>query len=162
MWLFKRLTLTLTLTALTGCGFTPALAPGASGSALPGRVEVMAPDDRNSFDITRRLEERLGQPRDVNWDLNYTLTTSDEGVGITPEQVTTRFNIHGQIEYTVTLSGTDQQVFSGKVLNSTSYAATGNTVSTLTAERDAYQRLMIILADQLYAQLLLNSDQIVQ
>ncbi|MBI1494752.1 LPS assembly lipoprotein LptE [Halocynthiibacter styelae] len=162
MWLFKRLTFTLMLTALTGCGFTPALAPGDSGSALPGQIEIMAPDDRNSFDVTRRLEERLGQPRDVNWDLNYTLTTDEEGVGITPEQVTTRFNIHGQVHFTVTLSGTDQQVFSGQVRNSTSYAATGSTVSTLTAERDARQRLMFILADQLYTQLLLNSDQIVQ
>ncbi|WP_039018525.1 LPS assembly lipoprotein LptE [Halocynthiibacter namhaensis] len=162
MWLFKRLSLILTVATLTGCGFSPALAPGASGAALPSRIEVMAPNDRDSFDLTRRLEERLGQPTNTLWELSYTLTTSQESVGITPEQVTTRHNIHGQVNYVLTDLASGTSVLEGKIENFTSYAATGNTVSTLSSQRDAHQRLMFIMADQVYARLLLASDQIAQ
>lgn len=160
MWLFKHLSVFLTVAALTGCGFTPALAPDQSGHALQNSIEVMAPSDRNGFDITRRLEERLGQPENIRWTLDYHLTVAEDGLGITPEQVTTRYNIDGVLTYTLKDNTTDSVVAEGKVSNFTSYAATGTTISTQTAQRDARQRLMVILADQLYTRLLLVSDQI--
>ncbi len=160
MWLFKRLSILLTVAALTGCGFTPALTPDENAAALPGRIEIMAPSDRNEFDITRRLEERLGQPTDIRWTLTYALKLSRESVGITPDLITTRHNIHGQLTYELVDLESDDTVITGKIENFTSYAATGTTVATLTAERAANRRLMFILADQVYARLLLASDQI--
>jgi LPS-assembly lipoprotein len=44
-------------------------------------------------------------------------------------------------------------VISGSVDNFTSYSATGTTVATLAAERDAQERLMIQLADQIFVRL---------
>jgi LPS-assembly lipoprotein len=45
-------------------------------------------------------------------------------------------------------------VTSGSVDNFTGYSATGTTVATLAAERDAQERLMTILADQIVTRLL--------
>ena len=42
---------------------------------------------------------------------------------------------------------------SGTVNNFTAYSATGSTVATLAAERDALERLMVILGDQITTRL---------
>ena len=47
-----------------------------------------------------------------------------------------------------------QKVGAGKVQSFTSYATTGTTVATMTAETDAYKRLMVILADQVVTRLM--------
>ncbi|MBL3565900.1 hypothetical protein JMM59_12930, partial [Rhodovulum sulfidophilum] len=48
-------------------------------------------------------------------------------------------------------------VQSGEVDSFTAYSATGSTVATRTAERDAYRRLMVILADEMVTRLLAGS-----
>ena len=47
---------------------------------------------------------------------------------------------------------------SGSETNFTGYSATGSTVETLAGERDAFERLMRILADQIAARLLATAD----
>ena len=49
-------------------------------------------------------------------------------------------------------------VASGSETNFTGYSATSSTVETLAGERDAYKRLMRILADQISARLLASAD----
>ncbi len=44
------------------------------------------PTDKNAFDLVERLEERLGRPEDIRYDLSYTITTESVGVGITPDK----------------------------------------------------------------------------
>jgi LPS-assembly lipoprotein len=110
---------------------------------------VDAPDTQNGFNLVRRLEERLGQPQAAQYKMSYTLTLSEDALGITPAQETTRYNVLGAINYAVRNTGTGAVVHSGTVDNFTSYSATGTTVSTLTAQRSAYARLMIVLADQI-------------
>ena len=160
-----RRTLILSLAALGAlgaCGFQPAYGPNGPAANLRGSIEVDAPDTRNGFNFVRRLEERLGQPQAAQYALSYTLTLSEDDLGITPEQEITRYNVLGAVNYAVRNTGTGVVVHSGAVNNFTSYSATGTTVSTLTAQRSAHARLMIILADQITNRLIATSGGWVQ
>ena len=140
--------------SLAACGFTPAYAPGGGADRLQGAIRVQDPDTKNAFDLVERLEERLGRPQDVRYDLAYTITTEAVGVGITTENEITRFNLKGVIDYTLTERATGTRVAGGRVQNFTAYSATGSTVAGLAAEEDAAYRLMRILADQIVARLI--------
>lgn len=157
MLLSKRRFLILGLLALGACGFQPAYGPNGPAANLQGSIEVEAPNTRNGFDFVRRLEERLGQPQAINYTLSYTLKLTEDGLAITPAQATTRYNVLGTADYSVRDLTTGNVVHSGTVNSFTSYSATGTTVSTSTAKRAAYARLMIILADQITTRLVATS-----
>lgn len=151
---FNRRHILLLPLALAACGFTPAYAPGGGGDRLLGTIWVQDPTDKNGFDLVERLEERLGRPEDIRYDLAYTITTEAVGVGITTDNRITRFNLKGVIDYTLTERASGARVAGGRVQSFTAYSATGSTVAGLAAEEDAATRLMRILADQIVARLI--------
>ena len=140
--------------ALAACGFEPVYAPGGSGSDLQGRVLVSAPDDNDSYFLVRRLEERLGRGDTPEYTLSLKLRTQEFGLGIDEDGNIDRFNITGEADYVLADAGSGAQVSSGTVQAFTGYSATGSTVVTLASERDARERLMTILADQITTRLL--------
>lgn len=145
--------LILALLALGACGFTPVYAPGGTGAALDGRVAFGAPSDRTTYLLVRRLEERLGRSADPAFDLGITLDTSQQALAVDEDGDVQSFTLLGTARYTLMDRGSGQELTSGQVSNFTSYSATGTTVATLTAERDAQERLLVILADQITARL---------
>ncbi len=150
---FNRRSLLLTPLALAACGFTPVYGPGGTGSKLQNQVLVAAPDDRDTFLLVRRIEERLGRAGTPSYTLSLTLQTRQEGLGIDPDGNIDRFNLVGVAGYA--LSDTTGTVLTSGTVNSfTGYSATGNTTVSLASERDARERLMIILGDQITARLL--------
>ena len=151
--LTRRLLLLAPL-ALAACGFTPAYAPGGAATSLLGAVWVQDPTDKNGFDLVERLEERLGRPETIRYDLTFTITTEALGVGVTTDNRITRFNLKGAIDYTLTDRASGVRVAGGRVQSFTSYSATGSTVAGLAAEEDAAYRLMRLLADQIVARLI--------
>lgn len=154
MLLFKRGIVLFLLLALAGCGFQAAYGPSGPANGIRNTILVEAPENRNEYNFVKRLEERIGHADNQQYTLSYTITLSEEARGITPNQVITRYNVIGVVAYSITGGGDNQIVSSGKVDSFTSYSTTGNTVSTLTAKRDAYKRLMTILADQLTTRLI--------
>lgn len=167
MSLLKRPLLILTLaTALvaSACGFTPVYAPGGSGNALYGQIEIPVPDqadatgDSNAYFLVRDLEQRLGRTNSGNYQLNLTLSTRTEGQAITADNSITRYSILGAAGYSLTRLSDGMVISSGTESNFTGYSATGSTVETLAGERDAFERLMAILADQITARLLATAD----
>lgn len=148
---FRALILMLPL--LAACGFTPVYGPGGTGSALQNRVLVTAPEDRNSFVLTREIETRLGRANNPAYGLDVTITTTEERLAIDREGNTTRFNLVGVADYALRDTASGQIVTSGTVENFTGYSATGTTVATLAGEQDAQDRLMTILAEQIVTRL---------
>jgi len=146
--------LALALLALTACGFTPAYAPGGPGAALNGQVAIGEPSDRTTYLLVRQLEERLGRSVDPAYDLGVTLVTTEEGLAVDADGNIDRYNLLGTAQYVLTERSTGRQVATGQVSSFTGYSATGTTVATLTAQRDAQARLMVILADLLTARLI--------
>jgi LPS-assembly lipoprotein len=139
--------------ALGACGFTPVYAPGGAGAALRGQVLVDPPSDREGFLLVRELENRLGRPTAPTYRLAIELFVEEEALAITAAGDITRYNLVGTATYTLSPLGDDSTVTTGTVNNFTGYSATGSTVETLAAERDARERLMTILADQITTRL---------
>lgn len=153
----RRAFLTLAALALAGCGFTPALGPDGSAEALRGQITFDEPADLEGFELVRALEARLGLPNDPRYRLGADIRISDESVGILPDQTITRFNVLGRVDYRLTEIATGATVASGQVTNFASYSATATTVATTSARRDARDRLMVALADQIVNDLLLSA-----
>ena len=159
MSLFDRRTLLLMLpAALAACGFTPVYAPGGSADRLRGRVEVAAPESVDAFYLVQSLEGQLGRAALPEFRLSLTLSTQSQGQAITASNETTRYSLVGRVDYALTRIDGDEEVASGSVDNFTGYSATGSTVDTLAAERDARERLMLILAEQITTQLYSTLD----
>ena len=144
--------------ALAGCGFAPVYGPGGTGTALRGKVAVQAPQTPDDYLLVRDLEDRLGRAGEPEYRLGYTLATLTQGQAVTPSNETTRYSIVGTVDYTLTRDETGATVASGQVRNFTGYSATGSTVETLAGERDARERLMTILADQIVTRLYAMAD----
>lgn len=150
--------------ALAACGFTPVHAPGGTGDALYGQITIQAPEDIpstsevDSYLLVQNLEQRLGRADVGAYQLDLTLRTRDEGQAITEDSQTTRYSIVGQASYTLTRLSDGKVVASGDEEAFTGYSATGSTVETLAGERDAHQRLMVILADQINTRILSTAD----
>ena len=143
--------------ALAGCGFAPALGPQGPARGLTGAINAADPTDKNGFDLVERLEERLGRPDAPRFDLTYTIRTTSVGVGVTPENAITRFNLEGTVDWALTNRSTGIRETGGTVRSFTAWFATGSTVAGLAAEEDAALRLMRILADQITARLIATS-----
>ena len=149
-----RRSLILAPLALTACGFSPVYGPGGTGTALQNRIQVAAPRDRNSYLLIRRIEERLGRSDAPDYTLSLTLETREEGLGIDPDGNIDRYNLIGVVGYILTDATNGRELSSGTVNSFTGYSATASTVEALASERDARERLMVILADQIVARLL--------
>jgi LPS-assembly lipoprotein len=139
--------------ALAACGFTPVYGPDGTATELRGRVLIDEPSEEHSYMLVRDLEQILGQPNAPIYQLSYVLRTITQDQAVTEEGDITRYSIIGWVNYTLRKTGSKNIVASGKVNNFTGYSATGDAVETLASERDAYARLMNILADQLAIQL---------
>ncbi|MBJ6372885.1 LPS assembly lipoprotein LptE [Sedimentitalea arenosa] len=145
---FDRRAVLLMPLALAACGFQPVYGPGGTAGALYGKVRVDAPDGINTYLLVRRLEEQLGRSGDPTYRLSMVLATSIQGQAITAEGDITFFSIVGRIDYELRDIASDRVLTTGQVDNFAGYSATGDTVETLAAQRNARERLMVILADQ--------------
>lgn len=150
----RRLLLAAGLALLAGCGFAPAYAPGGAGAALMGQVEVEAPEDRASYLMVREIETRLGRAADARYALLHDIRIDPRPVDIDRSNVTSRFNLLGELSYTLRDLDRDTVIAKGDVSNFTGYSATGTTVAVQAAERDAEARLVQILVDQMLTDLL--------
>jgi LPS-assembly lipoprotein len=151
----RRHFLMLSALSLAGCGFTPAYAPGGGGARLENAVEIEAPDTRAAYQLTRHLEDRLGRASNPRYGLNYAIALSEAPIAISRNNVTLRYNILGELTYALRDMQSGAILTSGKVDNFTSYSTSGTTVATKAAEKDARDRLMIILGDQMIARLII-------
>ena len=149
MWLSRLLPLVL----VAACGYAPALAPGGLGGQLIGKVDLAAPSDRNSYDLTNALEDRLGAPGAGAYLLTTTVEVSEEVVGITRQQEVQRYNLRGTARYVLTNPATGETLLEGSVADATAYFTTDTAVSTRAAQLDANKRLMTLLAEDIFARL---------
>jgi len=148
-----RISALLLMLSLGACGFEPVYGPNGAGTLLQNRVLVDKPDDRAGFLLVQRLEERLGRAGDPAFRLAVDLAVREEARAIDPEGNLRRFHLIGSAAYTLTDAGTGAVMRTDAVNSFVGYSATGTSVATLAARRDALDRLMTILADQIVLQL---------
>lgn len=153
----RRLFLLGSVAALAGCGFEPALAPGGAAQSIRGRIRADDPKTRDEFLFLDRFENRNGAAAGDAYLMSYRISTRQVGLAINQAQETTRFNILGKVDFTVTDAATGAVLTEGTVDSFTGYSATGTTVATQATQRDAKQRLMVILADKVLSRLVATS-----
>ncbi|NBB97024.1 MAG: hypothetical protein GVY34_02470 [Alphaproteobacteria bacterium] len=154
MWLSDRRAFLLGALALSGCGFTPAYAPGGAGAALRGQVRADDPSDSLGFAFVGALEERVGRPQTARYALSYSISTSERGAASIVGVGETRIALLGSIDYALTDTATGETITSASLRNVTNYSTTANQLATQRAREDAEARLMHILADQVATRLL--------
>lgn len=160
----SRRALVAALALLPACGFAPVYGPGGAAKGLRGAIAVDPPADEAGYVLVQRLEARLGRAEAARYGLAIDIRLEEEKLGITADQETTRIRLRGQLDYRLSRLADGAVVAEGELRDFASYSApvfgatrgsvAGNTVSVLTAQRDARDRLMVILADQLVARLL--------
>ncbi len=152
---FNRRTMLLLPLALAACGFEPVYAPGGAGAALDGNVEVSAPSSVDSFLLVQSLERKLGRSATSGsaYALDVKVSTVTRSAAISTSNETDRYTIDGRATYALKSNSTGQVLASGTVTEFVGYSAAGSTVSTLADERDAKERLMVILSDQIVTRL---------
>jgi LPS-assembly lipoprotein len=139
---------------LMGCGFSPEFAPGAPATALKGQVLADVPADRLGFLFVSRIEERLGPPEAPAFLLSFQISTQRVDLAVTTEGSILRYNIVGQVAYTVRDARTGAVLTKGTAQSFTASAATQATIAAQSAEDDANKRLMLILGDQVVTRLI--------
>lgn len=139
---------------LPACGFAPAYGPTGAATALQGRVRVEAPDTRAGFRLTRELESRLGRGGAARYGLSHAIDLRREEIGISAGNVSLRNNVLGRVTYALRDLDSGQVLITGQADSFTSFSASGTTVATEAAARDAETRLMTILADRIVTRLI--------
>lgn len=143
----RRLFIPGLVLCLASCGFTPVYGPNGAGTALQNQITVNEPQDRDDYWFTQRFEERMGRSANAKYALVYNISTVEQGIAVNQEGNIERYDVLGRATYELRDAATDAVVSSGDVESFTGYSATGTSVASLAAERDARERLMIILAD---------------
>ncbi|MBE9636149.1 LPS assembly lipoprotein LptE [Salipiger mangrovisoli] len=142
--------------ALAGCGFTPAYGPQGGGQKLLGQIALADPGSPNAYLYNRRIEERLGRAgTGARYLLDTGLKTETSGHGSLADGNTTRIRVIGTATFTLRDAVTNEALSSGDTSSFTGYSTTGSTAATQSAERDAEERLMVMLADRVIDRLLL-------
>ncbi|MGB1234138.1 MAG: LPS assembly lipoprotein LptE [Planktomarina sp.] len=158
MLLYNRRIFLGGLLALGGCGFTPAFGPNSAAAGLRGRVMIDAPDTRDGFEFVKAMQRNFGVTETAEYRLTYTLTKVEDSTVVSVAQELQRFAIEGRVQFTLqTLGG--QTVVTGENRAFTSYSATGSTLATDRSQRDAEDRLMVILADQVMTDIIAGLNQ---
>ena len=147
MWLSSRREFFLAALAIAGCGFEPVNGVSTKSQILRNTVLVQAPTNRVEFELVRNLEVQLGQATSRLYDLRYKLNVDEDIIIVSAAQEINRFSLVGVLEYSLVDSG-GVVLLSNTAKSFTGYSATGTTVATQRSKRDAYDRLMVILAKQ--------------
>lgn len=136
---------------LAGCGFTPTYGTDGKAGGLLNQVVVDEPSDNNTYLLVRELEDRLGRVSSGKYGLSISVVTEELSTGKTISGVTSRYDVVGEATFALRDIATGEVLTTGKTQNFTGYSATGTSVATLAAQTNAYERLMVILTDQIMA-----------
>jgi len=156
------------LLIVAGCGYTPAYGPTGQAEVLRQQVTVDPPNNENEFNLVTQLELRLNRSQSATYQLSYRIALGSDSVAINLGRDVSRYNIRGKVSFDLRDLATNKVVHQSSIDGFTSYSAgvidatakppsTAATISTVAAERDAYARLMVILADQMVTRLIATS-----
>jgi len=134
------------LLALSACGFTPVYGP----NSLRGAVEIATPATIAGYRLRSILIERFGSVQSARYVLTVTLSETQSTAAQTIDGDSTRFDLNGTADWLLT-DFAETEIASGTAKTFSSYSATGSTLATQTAERDARDRLSVALADIIIA-----------
>ena len=153
----RRLLLFGGLTALLGgCGYKPLLGRNGPARDLKGEFAYSVAGGRDGFIIEEMLRHRLGETdSSPDYDLIVSLTTNLRDSGVSGSGGIDRKSIDGIATFEVRDSHDGTVLLNSSVHGSTSWTATSQEISSLTARRSAedrlYEQVSQRIADQIFA-----------
>ena len=135
--------------ALAGCTFEPLYKSGSETAGFLQNIKLDAPKDRDSYVLYNRLAERLDGVQGTRYLLSITPRKSEARAGIAADGRAQRKIVTGFADYSIVQIADGKELQSGGVKAFTGYAQNASNVAMLAASNDAYDRLMIHLADKI-------------
>ena len=151
----------LTGSLLTGCGFTPMHAPGNfSGGAGFGDVKIElvsglnedAGDKEIGFYVQQRLRDRIGENQGKHI-LELTPKLRRQRLGITADDVATRYDSVLEVSYKLIDSKTGDILDNGRVRATSTFGAPIDPYGVVAADKNAKQQTAKELADRMLIKL---------
>lgn len=140
-----------------GC-FRPMLAEGGAGAELRGRIALPRGDGRSHYYLRRRLESRLGTPRDPDLTLEVRMRMQERGLAIAPDDAITRVTLTAIADWRLLRRGVPEPVFAETALSESGYNATGSLYAAEVTRRDIERRLAEDVAEQISRSILARAD----
>ncbi len=142
-------------TLLAGCGFQPLYGDkdyGAAGGQDLATVKVNTIPDRNGQILHNFLLDRInphGRPGSPLYSLDIQLTEQKSNVGIIKDSTATLGQLANSANYTLYDLRKKSPVHSGRSRSFTSYQIVQSQFATLAAEKDARERTLRELAEDI-------------
>ncbi len=141
----------LMLAGLAACGFTPVYGTGSEVGQVLSDIHVTAPNSREEYLFVRSLEEQLGRNPGAQHILRYNISLSEQGLDLVGAS---RSHVIGSVAYQLVSEDSGQVIASGSVDSFTAFHVKDRLSES--AQSDATERLMKILADKLVTDLSLR------
>lgn len=147
------------LLPLAACGFTPLYAEGEdnlSVSAEMATVRIEPLRDRVGQQMHNFLRDRLnpnGQPVSPNYQLSLQITESLSELGVRRDETATRANLKLTTNFLLRDAGNGEALLTGRSTSTTSYDILENPFATTISERDARERALREVADDIQTRL---------
>ena len=151
--------LTLSALTLSGCGFTPVHQSTANGTALQDIViSVEKGDDvtknQAGFLLTQRLRDRMGDGGTApKYRLEITPDYTRRRLGITDQDVASRYDISVKAKYRLLDAKTGDQLNRGDVTSISTFGATSGPYGVITADNVGVEQASQETADKLIREL---------
>jgi LPS-assembly lipoprotein len=141
---------------VSACGFTPLHAPGGANFQTV-RVDlapaIVVGDKEAAFWVQQRLAERFGGAATAKQVLEITPRAYRSGLGISGQDIATRYDLNMSIRYKLTEASTGKVLDRGTVNGVSTFTATGDPYALVTAEKETTQQLAVDTADRLLTKL---------
>ena len=154
MSLLARFYTVCALFCLSACGFHTVYGEraGQTGKLMSG-VQIETAHDRLSHKFKQHLEDQLnppgGEPPSPAYNLNVTLTSTENPIGIARDGTVSRYNVILNSMYQLTRIKDQKLISQGNVQHVSSYNNLTNAYfSTYISQRDAEERGVVELSEQ--------------
>lgn len=147
------------LLPLAACGFTPLYAEreeGLSASAEMATIRIDPLRDRVGQQMHNFLRDRLnpnGQPISPSYQLSLQITESLSELGVRRDETATRANLRLSTSFLLRDASSGEALLSGRSTSTTSYDILENPFATTISERDARERALREVADDIQTRL---------
>lgn len=139
---------------LSSCGFRPLYKIGGrSDEAALATIEISGIKDVIGQQLRNRLIKKFsprGRSKQTHYTLTVTVTESKAGLAIRKDETATRANLTISASFKlVALRGPRRRTFAGRTESINSYNVLTSNFATLSAERDARNRALITIAEEI-------------
>lgn len=140
---------------IAGCSFEPAwIAGNNKAKTFWQKIDLKEPKTSNEFRLNRYLVSRVGDAEDAEFLLKYELFTKTKRTALSFDGKAYRIRIHGEVKFSLIHNSRNVVLISSSVKDSLGYSDAILAVTDQASERDAYERLMVLLGDKIVDELL--------